>query len=334
MMSSIFRSISFMKRNNLSNSSLKKKSKARLSPQPRNGGCSSAFQWLIGCWRPRVVEDIDFDEDQQSGTKHVSHTVKDFDVCNEDDRSFSKETEFIQVALYTHGHSPAVDPVRVSPTEVGLHTAVSIEPSCVNHDLKSGFIFDPILSAFPEKGSARDGQHQELCTEDGQGLVIALNSSQDTTSVQNIFTHQTISTEFQEKGQKGTLHLKSNRRSQINGTGSSGETIADATSMKDLHAKTVTRHDEKESFDSYTMQRLIEQKQHLTNELWHVSAALQYPGSGVGSSGGYQVEKDPRYQSILCDSIDSLQERKRFISESHALLTLLDQEIKDFEFHP
>lgn len=315
---------------NYLNASIEKMSNARSGLHPRNGGCFPLFQWLIGCCSPLVVDVNDLDEKQQSGTKLVDPTERNHNLSIDDDQFLPQDTELIQVAHYSHEHSSAIHPVRVSTTEHGLQTAVSIEPNCVTHDWKSNRITDQLLSAFSEKGYSRDGQHREHFTQDWQGPVDVLNSGQDTTSVQNIFISQKRSTKFQDEEQMGNKLRKSPMSSEINGTSCSGENINDEASEENLHAKIGTRQRDNLIVDSPTMNRMLEQKQYLRNELWHVSAALQYPGSGVGSSSGYQVEKDDKYQSILCDSTNALGERQRFFSERRALLNLLDQEIHDF----
>lgn len=82
------------------------------------------------------------------------------------------------------------------------------------------------------------------------------------------------------------------------------------------------------SHQSGTLRRLLEQRQLVRNEVWHMRTALNHPGSGVGSSSGYQIDKDPKFYKILNDPQKNFEERDRFFAERRTLLSLIEQEIQ------
>ena len=84
-----------------------------------------------------------------------------------------------------------------------------------------------------------------------------------------------------------------------------------------------------EATDPDAVQILLMQKQYLINEIWHVTTALKHPGSGVGSSSGYQIEKDDTYQSLMNGSVCCQEKQDRFFTERRAMLALIEQEIQD-----
>lgn len=298
----------------------------------RKGGRHPLIAWLVSCCRPLVVDDHDQKEEQLPIIPVETPIKNDQDDGNEK----SLDSGLIQVARYVARPSIPAGLAGTTDNQEGLCTAVSIGPHCLS--LNKSLEIQILSNNFQEVGPPRVCQDQEAHPVDSQDISpnIMYSKSMDDNGKRGR-SHSIHGSLYLSSPPVLNCHAKlescsrtSSRHSPILGMadlyhGHRG----DENKAKNLYNKEDARRDVQYSLQSERMRHLLTQRQRVTNEIWHVTTALKHPGCGVGSSNGYQMEKDPKYYGILNDSIISLQERDRFISDSKTTLALIDMEIQN-----
>lgn len=292
--------------------------------QKRHGGCYPLFQWMAGCCRPVVLDDQNQQEKMRSA-KREDNTMK----IQENDEALrsGSDSELIQAEQYVHIPSVVTEPESASAIQEGLYSAVSIEPTCMTPSMASDYVSDSLFTIFRQPVNPRCGQRQERHITEVQNNIITQKGSY-------VRRREDIISETQFGSSLGSQDLEKRKSVHQTCTGTlhneprygskrltHGKAFVSPQGEQDMeHTKTT---------DPDALRILLVQKQYLKNEIWHVTTALKHPGSGVGSSSGYQIEKDDMYQSLMNGSVCCQEEQDRFFSERRAMLALIDQEIQD-----
>ena len=319
-MYSIHQVMSFMKKKEKPFKKMKvTKEKSR---QKRHGGCYPLFQWMASCCRPVVLGDQNQQEKMRSAKReHDKQNIE------EDDEAFrsGSDSELIQAEQYVNIPSVVREPESVSAIQEGLYSAVSIEPTCMTPSMASGSISDSLFTGFRQLANPRCGQRQELHVQEVQNNIITQKESHERRKEGIVSEIQSDSAfHCQDLQKRKDVHQTSTRTLNDeprygSKTLTNGQAFVSPQGERDMEHAT----------DPDALQILLMQKQYLINEIWHVTTALKHPGSGVGSSSGYQIEKDDTYQSLMNGSVCCQEKQDRFFSERKALLALIEQEIQD-----
>lgn len=294
--------------------------------QKRHGGWYPLFQWMAGCCRPVVLGD----QNQQGKMRSAKREDNTLNI-KENDEAFrsGSDSELIQAEQYVNMPSVVTEPESASAIQEGLYSAVSIEPTCMTPSMASDSISDSLLfTAFRQPANPRCDQRQELHVQEVQNNMITQKGSH-VRRKEGIVSEMQFDSPLhcQDPQKRKGVHQTSTRTLHDDPRYDSkrltnGKAFVSPQGGQDMeHAEAATEPD--------ALRILLMQKQYLINEIWHVTTALKHPGSGVGSSSGYQIEKDDTYQSLMNGSVCCQEKQDKFFSERRAMLALIDQEIQD-----